>query len=62
MIRKLLKAINFGGPGRELNPDASLFSLALISVYNDLTGLRWLCTCLKIRERQVEFGLGSWAE
>ena len=36
--------------------------MALISVYNDLTGLRWLRKYFKGRERHAYLGLESWAE
>jgi len=37
------------------------FRLALISICNDLTGLRWLRKALQSRERRAHLGLGSWA-
>jgi len=42
-------------------PTTSLFRLALISICNDLTGLRWLRKSFKVRERRACLGLGSWA-
>src|SRR5258707_15876135 len=41
--------------------DASLFTLAPIRVYNDLTGLRRLRKRFKSRERRAYLGLESWA-
>ena len=35
--------------------------MALKSVYNDLTGLRWLRKYFKGRERHAYLGLESWA-
>ena len=31
------------------------------SIYNNLTGLRWLHKCFKSRGRQSHLGPGSWA-
>jgi len=42
--------------------DASLFRVALTSVYNDLTGLRWLRKYFDGRGRRTYLGLDSWAE
>ena len=32
-----------------------------ISIYNNITGLRWLRKCFRSRERRAYLGLGSWA-
>jgi hypothetical protein len=45
----------------EVEPPTPAFS-ALISIYNDLTGLRWLRKCFKSRGSQPYLGLESWAE
>ncbi len=48
-------------PGTELNRRRQPFRLALMSIYNDITGLRWLRKTFKSRESCVYLGLGSWA-
>jgi hypothetical protein len=32
-----------------------------MSIYNDLTGLRWLRKCFRSRGGEAEVGPGSWA-
>jgi hypothetical protein len=44
-----------------VGPPTPAFSVALISIYNNLTGLRWLRKCFKSRGRQSYLGPGSWA-
>jgi len=48
-------------PGTELNRRRQPFQVALISIHNNLTGLRWLRKCFKSRGRQSHLGPGSWA-
>jgi len=44
-----------------ISVERSLFRLALMSIYNDLTGLRWLRKYFIGRGRHPYLGLGSWA-
>jgi len=44
-----------------LNRRRQPFQTAVISVYNDLTGLRWLRKYFKGRQRHTYLGLESWA-
>jgi len=41
--------------------ERSFFRVALMSIYNNLTGLRWLRKCFRSCEGWVEAGPGSWA-
>jgi hypothetical protein len=48
------------------NPDGFVLGacdrVGLVSIYNDLAGLRWLRKYFKGRERHAYLGLESWAE
>jgi hypothetical protein len=56
---------NAAGNSRSLHsacPSLLERAVALICVYNDLAGLRWLRKCFKSRGRQAYLGPRSWAE